>query len=559
MKRALTFLLAFCICNFALAENFFMRQGATGTRSGADISNAFTNWNNVTWGSGAGQLGAGDTLYILAGSYSSITPGGSGTAGAVDSTWIKIWRALDTDSAVTSSAGYNASYIGAITNSGVSMPTAHLGEYVWYSGRGNSAGTNAGWVVTVGVGSSAINWPSYSVNNLIFDGIEIRGPAPHPQTTAYNFGLGNSTRGFDMTAWNGAAWQNITNVWITNNWIHGVVDCIYFANVSQTHIENNVICDNWTVGDTAIDQQHENVLLTLVSHDISFRNNSISNWAVEGIEFGYVNYNWLIEGNLWKKMSAGPYARGLETQYQGSYNITNINNTYIDLWLCIYNDNSGGGWTTSTLKNNVFINSGLGNLGAGWDKDYNAFDGANTETHGLANITTAVFQNFGARDYRSVTNIASNRLRQKGVDLGNGYIDAFGTDRDADGAWTIGFAAIVPPGQGEPPGDTTPPTLSSIAAGGISQTAATITWTTDESATSGVKYGLTASYGSTVTNGNSYALSQSLALSGLTANTTYHYQPWSSDVAGNTASNVDLTFTTANIVVNATTFTITGP
>lgn len=41
------------------------------------------------------------------------------------------------------------------------------------------------------------------------------------------------------------------------------------------------------------------------------------------------------------------------------------------------------------------------------------------------------------------------------------------------------------------PADTTPPTISNLTAGSITQTGATITWTTNESATHTIKYGTT--------------------------------------------------------------------
>lgn len=41
------------------------------------------------------------------------------------------------------------------------------------------------------------------------------------------------------------------------------------------------------------------------------------------------------------------------------------------------------------------------------------------------------------------------------------------------------------------PGDTTPPTISNLTAGSITQTGATITWTTNETATHTIKYGTT--------------------------------------------------------------------
>ncbi len=49
------------------------------------------------------------------------------------------------------------------------------------------------------------------------------------------------------------------------------------------------------------------------------------------------------------------------------------------------------------------------------------------------------------------------------------------------------------------PADTTPPTLSAVAASSISTAAATITWTTNEISDTQVEYGPTTAYGSTTT------------------------------------------------------------
>ena len=89
----------------------------------------------------------------------------------------------------------------------------------------------------------------------------------------------------------------------------------------------------------------------------------------------------------------------------------------------------------------------------------------------------------------------------------------------------------------------TPPVISAVAVSGITPDSATITWTTDEPATSRVDYGLTASYG-TVVSDAALATSHSTELTGLAAATLYHYQVTSVDAAGNPASSADLTFTT---------------
>ncbi len=110
--------------------------------------------------------------------------------------------------------------------------------------------------------------------------------------------------------------------------------------------------------------------------------------------------------------------------------------------------------------------------------------------------------------------------------------------------------------------DSTPPTISNVAATLIAGTSVRIVWDTNEDANSRVDYGTTVSYGSNSTSGtmvNTHAID----LSGLSPNTTYHYRVTSADASNNTASSSDFTFTTAdttpptisNIVVDAITET----
>ena len=95
--------------------------------------------------------------------------------------------------------------------------------------------------------------------------------------------------------------------------------------------------------------------------------------------------------------------------------------------------------------------------------------------------------------------------------------------------------------------DTTAPVISNVSAGNITSSGATITWNTDELATSQVEYGLTTAYGTTYPTSDSSAdkTSHSVALSGLSAGTLYHYRVISKDASGNTATGSDGTFTTS--------------
>jgi hypothetical protein len=95
--------------------------------------------------------------------------------------------------------------------------------------------------------------------------------------------------------------------------------------------------------------------------------------------------------------------------------------------------------------------------------------------------------------------------------------------------------------------DKAPPVISSVTSSTIRNTAATIAWTTDEVSDTQVDYGLSTSYGSTSDLNPSLTKSHSQSLSGLTANTTYHFCVKSKDASGNLATSADYTFKTANL------------
>ena len=91
--------------------------------------------------------------------------------------------------------------------------------------------------------------------------------------------------------------------------------------------------------------------------------------------------------------------------------------------------------------------------------------------------------------------------------------------------------------------DNTPPVISNIASSTGASTS-TITWTTDENATSKVVYGFTTAYGSASSTAT-LVTSHSIGITGLSSATTYHYAVVSTDSVGNTATSSDQTFTTA--------------
>jgi hypothetical protein len=108
----------------------------------------------------------------------------------------------------------------------------------------------------------------------------------------------------------------------------------------------------------------------------------------------------------------------------------------------------------------------------------------------------------------------------------------------------VSFGDVVVTPLAALPPDTTPPVISNLQVSAISATQATVSWTTDEPATSAVEHGPTTGYENGSVSTGSLVTSHSLVLPNLTAETLYHYQARSTDAAGNEVLSGDFTFTT---------------
>src|SRR5262245_60865667 len=129
------------------------------------------------------------------------------------------------------------------------------------------------------------------------------------------------------------------------------------------------------------------------------------------------------------------------------------------------------------------------------------------------------------------------------LDEASGTTTADASGNNYTGVLTVGAAwSIDTPYVGAP--DTSPPLISAVTSGSITSSGATISWTTNELATSQVQYGVTTSYGSTSPLDPALVATHTVALSGLTANTPYNYSVISNDAAGNQATSSNFTFTT---------------
>jgi len=97
---------------------------------------------------------------------------------------------------------------------------------------------------------------------------------------------------------------------------------------------------------------------------------------------------------------------------------------------------------------------------------------------------------------------------------------------------------------------TAPLVISNVAAGAIASSCVTITWNTNVATNSQVQYGTTTAYGQSTTLDPLLVTAHSQPITGLTANTVYHYRVRSRDAANNLVESGDFTFTTGTLVVS---------
>ena len=120
------------------------------------------------------------------------------------------------------------------------------------------------------------------------------------------------------------------------------------------------------------------------------------------------------------------------------------------------------------------------------------------------------------------------------------YGQAYGSGHSSTGVRPQLRITYVPGGS-----DSTPPVISQVAAGDVTDLVATITWSTDEPATSQVAYGTTPALGQMSPLNGTLTTTHSVQLTGLIPGTSYSYQVQSQDASGNAASGAIAEFVTA--------------
>ena len=126
----------------------------------------------------------------------------------------------------------------------------------------------------------------------------------------------------------------------------------------------------------------------------------------------------------------------------------------------------------------------------------------------------------------------------------------------ADAAGNTSSASVTVSVSNQP--DTTPPTLTNVTVFSVTATSASISWTTNERATSRVDFGETLAYGAASSDA-ALTTAHALTMTGLRSGTTYHSLASSADAAGNVGAATDGTFTTPAVDTTPPAVSITAP
>jgi hypothetical protein len=431
----LLFALCFLLCLNGWAGDWYVRSAAAGAASGKDWNNAWS-LSGINWAS----VQPGDTVWLAGGAYSStLSVGKSGTSGNP----IKVYRAMASDTAPASAAGWSSAFDSLVTitgSPGISVPSS---SYDTIDGR-----TNYGIKVIISNagGDGAKIAQSGSVSNLNFRHIEIASTNPsNPSSGVYGFNFAPSV-------------NTVSNVTMSYTYVHGICEALRASNW------NNVVLEYSTIADLQTDSvDHDDVMYSYPSTNVTFRYNSITNSPSDGIffEFGgadhfyfYGNYYWNSSTSLLTTKAPGPY---------GPMFI--YNNVFQSAGPCSSNcgfitSNNVSLAAGSEVANNVFWY--VANDMEGANSNHNAYNYTTLNgfswpsgESGSFTFTGNPFVNLAGGDFHP---LSGSTLAGKGKALAtDGFLnkDRDGNTRGADGTWDIGayeFSSGAPPPPPPPSG-----------------------------------------------------------------------------------------------------------
>ena len=144
---------------------------------------------------------------------------------------------------------------------------------------------------------------------------------------------------------------------------------------------------------------------------------------------------------------------------------------------------------------------------------------------------------YGSSSTLNSTGVTAHSVTITGLTAGTTYDFEVQSTNSPGGTSTSGNSTFVTL--------TVAPAITNVASSGLTTTGATITWTTDQPATSQVNYGTTTGYGLSTVLDTNLVTSHSVTLTGLTQSTTYDFDVVSKNAANQSTTSTNSSFLTA--------------
>lgn len=171
-----------------------------------------------------------------------------------------------------------------------------------------------------------------------------------------------------------------------------------------------------------------------------------------------------------------------------------------------------------------------------------------TDKKSNSKVTYCIDEPGGQCRYANDPNMVTDHsIKLTGLEPSKSYHITVTSRLDDDPASPYATQEVEQPLRLQGVADTTPPKISDVKPVNLTDSAVTITWNTDEPATSQVAYGTSAGYGSLQPPQADTTLTKvhDVMLQGLPSNSTFHFKVISRDASGNESSSPDATFKTS--------------
>lgn len=306
--------------------------------------------------------------------------------------------------------------------------------------------------------------------------------------------------------------------------------------ISYALVENNTIYDvGAVVGGSAINM--DGIQYSRIQNNLLYNNHAkgITLYHIDAAEGS--KYNVVANNTVVQASNATGYALSLKSgsTFNSVFNNILIGGSGFSGAMNVTDDSLAGLYSDYNIVQDAFtINDGISNISlSSWKA------AQHQDLHSSVATAAAIFVDPAANDYHLISSSpAINAGTNVSLEVQAPTTDINGVVRPNGQNWDAGAYEFIGPA------DVTAPVISNIVISDIKAWRITISWTTSEPATGRVEYGTGAGYGTLTSLQGVLLLNHSVTITGLSADTLYHFRLLSGDVVGNIGMSADQTITT---------------